>query len=97
MSLESILMRVREERLLQDAKWGGPAHDDQHTPNDWAAIIIRHLGLGFSDGAEDSGERYRKQLIRVAATCLAAVESYDRITNRECSAGLPPERRGTGV
>ncbi len=87
MTIEAILRSIVTERQCQDSKYGGQRCDDMHTPGCWAQILMRHLGLAFSDAAEIDPVRYRKQLIRVAATCVAAVESLDRLTKRELVAG----------
>jgi len=62
---------VQQERRVQDKKWGGAAHDDQHTPEDWIGYIVDHAQRG-KDG--DFG----KQLVRVAALAMAAWESLER-------------------
>jgi hypothetical protein len=61
---------VRKERQAQDIKWGGPRHDDTHNENDWISCVRRHTDKASYD--------FRKQMIRVAALAVAAVESYDR-------------------
>jgi hypothetical protein len=33
---------VRQEREVQDRKWGGPAHDDQHSGLDWLIYVLDH-------------------------------------------------------
>src|SRR5690349_17719884 len=86
MSLERILSEIITERQCQDAMWG-PDHDDAHSPADWAGILVRHLGLAMGDGASVDPERFRKQLVRVAAVAVAAVEAIDRKAGREHAAG----------
>jgi hypothetical protein len=39
----SVYDEIREEREAQDRKWGGPAHDDEHTPIDWIRFIVDHV------------------------------------------------------
>lgn len=73
-----ILEEIDAERLAQDRQWGGPSHDDGHNCNDWIAIMVRHLGLAASDEGAECGERFRRQLIRMAALAIAATESFDR-------------------
>lgn len=51
------------ERALQDAQWGGPEHDDQHTPHDWAQCIHNQLSMMFHREGEE-----RDRFIKVAAT-----------------------------
>lgn len=80
---ENILREIQQERTHQDALHGGPKKDDQHTPADWVAILARHLGLAVGDAAVIDVVRYRRQLIRVAAVAVAAVESLDRRSQRE--------------
>lgn len=88
---ESVLAEVSAERGRQDELWGGPAHDDAHGANDWIAILARHVGLAAFDGgphgvcradgvpvAHHEPERFRRQMVRVAAVALAAVEAHDR-------------------
>lgn len=66
------------ERAKQDAKWGGPQHDDEHSVDDWAKFIqerandIRILS--------EYQERYRikQKLIEISALAIAALESMDR-------------------
>jgi hypothetical protein len=91
-SRESILAEVSAERTRQDTLFGGAAHDDTHSATDWIAIIVRHLGLATDDGspagiclindgcAGADPVRYRRQLIRVAAIAVAALETFDRKT-----------------
>lgn len=74
------------ERAYQDALWGGPSHDDGHTPRDWVALACRHLGLAVDDSRGHDQGRWRRQMLRVAALCLAAVESQDRLAGRELTA-----------
>jgi hypothetical protein len=66
------LGEILDERLRQDSKWGGPSHDDHHTPDDWEQFIydrIRRL---------PSEKPFRHRMIEIAALAIAAVESYDR-------------------
>jgi hypothetical protein len=59
---------ITAERVRQDAKWGGPAHDDQHAEADFAGFIL--------DRAKEWPSR--KGFIQMAALAVAAVESMDR-------------------
>lgn len=69
-----IYEEIKAERTKQDAKWGGPEHDDGHSLSEWISYIDRHLER-VADGPEHE-ERY--QLVRVAALAIAAIESLDR-------------------
>ncbi len=96
MTTRDLIFRdIDRERSLQDARWGGPAHDDQHTVSDWIALLTRHAGLAASDGIQAPDlERYRRQLVRVAAWAVAAMEALDRQAQREGEARLPRARTG---
>ena len=64
----TVIEEVVTERARQDAKWGGPAHDDQHTPAEFAGFIRDRLGYSPT----------RKDFVQIAALAVAAVESMDR-------------------
>lgn len=66
---------VVAERQRQDAKWGGPEHDDQHSPDEWLGFIQEKWA-----GAHESltADEYRYQLVQIAALAVAAIESLDR-------------------
>jgi beta-xylosidase len=80
---DTILRDIADERFAQDSKWGGAAHDDTHSRHDWIDLIDHHLDrcIGLVNNHDHVG--YRKQLIRVAALAVAAVESFDRKNNAE--------------
>jgi hypothetical protein len=91
-----VLSLLQQERAEQDAKWG-ERHDDAHHPNDWIAILARHLGLAASDGSEIDLTRYKKQLVRIAAVAIAALETLQRQTtpSEKVASYLPnPDRSG---
>lgn len=79
MTRQRLYAQVEEERRAQDAQWGGAANDDLHSPRDWVALACRHLGLAVDDGRDHDPARWRRQMVRVAALALAAVESQDRL------------------
>lgn len=106
MSRESILAEVSAERNRQDGLFGGAAHDDAHSAADWVSIIVRHLGLAVDDGspagvcmmndhcAGADPVRYRRQLVRVAAVAVAALEVFDRkMAQSEQAPALLPQGR----
>lgn len=64
---------INAERVEQDRKWGGPAHDDEHTHAEWIDYIHEHAAK-----ARASPSMYRNQLVRVAALAVAAIEAHDR-------------------
>lgn len=76
--LERVLTGVAFERYRQDCKWGGAAHDDGHTIDDWWNTLDR-LKLEL-DIAADAGNllMVRHHLVEIAATAVAAIQSLDR-------------------
>jgi hypothetical protein len=81
---ESILAEVVAERHAQEAEGYTAAWDADHTPDRWLALLCRHLGLAAPVGDGHEPARYRRQLVRVAALAVAALEAHDR------KAGPPP-------
>ncbi len=90
----ALYREIDEERARQDARHGGPEMDDLHSPAEWVAIACRHLGLAVDDGAGSDPARMRRQFLRVAAVCLAALESRDRKDRKAAVAG--DYSRGSG-
>ena len=69
-------------RTAQDAEHGGPAHDDTHTPGEWAEFIRKFAGRAeyqgqFVDNVE-AVARYREYMIAVAGLAISAVLSSQR-------------------
>ncbi len=79
---------IRDERARQDAKWGGPEHDDTHEPEDWADFIgARVVRIQLRMGND------RQNLVQIAALAVAAIESLDRKANVQ---GGHAGQEGTG-
>jgi NTP pyrophosphatase (non-canonical NTP hydrolase) len=86
---------IWHELDYQDAKWGGPPHDRQHTMAEWALILSREFGeaqdaLGAIHWGRDDkgtpGQRYgnaRSELIQVAAVCVAICNMLDTAAARD--------------
>lgn len=72
-----IFSEIAAERERQRSLGFTADHDAQHHPNDWVALLARHVGLSVDEAAEAS-DRFRRQLVRVTALALAAIESHDR-------------------
>lgn len=83
-----LLQEIAAERVLQRAEWS-EQHDRAKRPADWIAIISRHIGLAVNDGGSFDLARYRRQLIRLAALSIAAVENLDYT--------LPPKEYRVGT
>lgn len=73
--METVLKEVARERVRQELKWGGPAHDDTHSRADWIEFIDQRLA--YPEKADQCSE-YRRDMIEIAALAIAAVESLDR-------------------
>lgn len=67
-----IYLEITDERLRQDAKWGGAEHDDGHSLHDWLdQIEYQHEQAWYN-------EEPRTRLVKIAALAVAALESLDR-------------------
>jgi len=83
--MTGVYQAIVAERVRQDAKWGGPAHDDQHGCGDWAMfreIRERRLRDAMQLHAPFDGHLWhqatRKNLVEIAALCVAQIEALDR-------------------
>lgn len=84
---------VREERQRQDEQWGGPKHDDIHTPAEWERFLFDHVRRLTAGGTLHPGDEnndgwvepiitatdYEDRLVKIAALCRAAFESRQRL------------------
>lgn len=70
---QRLYREVDNEREFQDRKYGGPNHDDELGIEDWVRIIVAH-----AEKPLDAPEQFRRQMVRVAALAIAAVEVHDR-------------------
>lgn len=80
MSMNTIFSEIADERTYQDAKWGGSEHDDAHVMRDWASFIMIYLGRAMSKESNwgRNEELIRGMFIKIAALCVAAIQSIDR-------------------
>lgn len=82
----SIWDEIRAERARQDAEWGGPEHDDLHSPLTFLAVLVKHTGklahevMGM--GSLESAAGVRRRLVVVAALAVAFIEALDRARAR---------------
>ena len=74
----SVYDDIRAERTRQDAKWGGPSHDDDHDRWDWIGFVRKHATRAFAAVKRGELDDYRQHMVRVAALVVAAIESHDR-------------------
>lgn len=76
-----VLAEVAQERDRQDAKWGGPTHDDTHSPADFCRFIREHevrAEQALSGEPVREFDDFRRQMLRVAGLAVAALEQWDR-------------------
>lgn len=67
---------VVPERASQDMQWGGPAHDDTHTPDDWMSYIGKQMHKIQTARDPDA---VRDGLVKVVSLGIAAIQSHDRL------------------
>jgi hypothetical protein len=83
--LADVLEDVLEERISQDAQWGGPAHDDEHSVFEWYGFIEHQMELlAVEQQGHDVDDipTARARLVKIAALAVAAIESLDRRVSR---------------
>lgn len=78
---KNIYEEIDNEREYQDKKWG-LENDNQNTSNDWITYITAWAGKAYS--FPSNKENFRKNMVKVAAIAVAAIETCDR------NNGLPP-------
>jgi len=74
--MQDILKQIRNERHSQDHQWGGAKNDDSNGAVDWLNMILKQLPKFMAHGPLAIR---RSALIRVAAVCVAAIQSIDRL------------------
>ena len=75
MSREYIFNSIETERAYQDKRWGN-AFDDKNTLNDWVTYINHYLA--DASKMPVPVETQRKNLLKAATLCIAALETLDR-------------------
>lgn len=90
-SITRALTHVLWERIRQDAKHGGPDHDDMHDQGDWLQML--EFSLGEACLSETDTELH-KAYVEIAALAIAAAESLNRFRVR---AGCEDLRHPAGL
>jgi len=75
-NLTQIINEIVIERAIQDGKWGGPAHDDAHTTQEFITFIHEHAEKTLAPNISE--DKTCSRLIEVAALAVAAIESIRR-------------------
>jgi NTP pyrophosphatase (non-canonical NTP hydrolase) len=73
--MKGILGEVVDERKRQDDRWGV----QNHGPDGWLTILMEEVGeasRAVLGGWADN--KYRRELVQVAAVAVAAIECLDR-------------------
>lgn len=83
--MSDVYERIRQERIRQDAKWGGPEHDDQHDRLDWITYIAHHNDACYY-------ANFVTAMIETAALAVAAIESFER--KNETPAAIDAQKGG---
>jgi len=74
---EDIFVALNIERVYQDGKFG-TEFDDKNTINDWVTYITNYAS---NASFAENDDQATKQLLKVAALALAAIEAYERNGN----------------
>jgi hypothetical protein len=79
--MSDVYEEIKTERLAQDAKWGGPPHDDAKEAGEWIYYIEtkteRAAGM-IGERSAGNDTKFRQRVIQIAALAVACVESMDR-------------------
>jgi hypothetical protein len=86
-----LIAEIETKRSHQHEKYGGVAHDDMHTPNDWIVLIARHASKGaaypackdVSQITDEDAANFRSAMLDVVALGVAAIEYADRYVGAE--------------
>ena len=95
---DAIFAAINAERDRQDAEYGGPTADDQHTAETWVSICVRQLGLAATPDTANAGRHpnpahFRRKMLQLAAVAIACVEACDRQAPSVSKAAWPtPEQ-----
>jgi hypothetical protein len=73
----NIFDEIAKERSWQDAEFGGPEEDDKKSISDWLRHIYQHTSMA-NPPVQPSEGNFRKQMVRVAALAVAAIQAIDR-------------------
>jgi len=90
---QSIYEEIELERQFQDGKWGGPKWDDTKGVRDWVTYIVVYLGRAVNRDSEwgRNLSLSRIAIVKVAALCVAALESFDREMMRRVEGAEPSD------
>lgn len=82
MQLSPEIYQVLDERRAQDDKWGVQNHD----PFAWLTILMEEVGEASEAVLEWQPDKYKRELVQVAAVAVAALECANRgFPSKMCS------------
>lgn len=73
-ALDRIFDDIAVERARQDARWGGPGHDDEHDLLDWRRFISEHMTTAFVASERATIAKIPNPLPSEAAAAAARME-----------------------
>jgi hypothetical protein len=85
-----VYAEISTERTRQDLEHGGPGHDDAHTQDEWTWLISDHNQRAL----QGNGRFFRRQMVRVAALAIAAIEAHDRTAAAPSQTSAVPDATG---
>ena len=65
---------IADERASQDRKWGEQTHSNDR----WLTVLMEEVGEMSKENLEGRPDRYRAELVQVAAVACAMLEAFDR-------------------
>jgi|HubBroStandDraft_6_1064221.scaffolds.fasta_scaffold00174_37 hypothetical protein len=65
---------IADERASQDMKWG----EQNHGSDRWLTVLMEEVGEMSKENLEGRPDRYRAELVQVAAVAVAMLEAFDR-------------------
>lgn len=76
----NFMTRILDERDRQNFQWGGDDHDDTHSLEDWAYFIQCQIN---PDKICSCDKEFKSRMIKIAALCMTAYTSIERIERIE--------------
>jgi hypothetical protein len=80
-----VLAEVAAYRNTQDARWGGPVHDDQHSHEVWLAKLLERVG-GMAT-YRTNPTLWRLYALEATALLVATIETHDRAYHTDPTTG----------
>lgn len=86
-TIDELFQKLLEARRRQNAEYGGPPHDDQHTYAFWDAMVLEHsaravdwihTAKGEGGATRENIQQFEDEMVEVAALAVAAIESARR-------------------